>query len=258
MQNKSQKVGSYPMNAQQPTRIAMWSGPRNISTAMMRAFENRADCAVWDEPFYGPFLAQTGKPHPLAAEIIADQGDDWQAVIDGVCGPAPDDKPLFYQKHMTHHMLPDLPLDWMDKLTNCFLIRDPAEVLTSYQVKRSEFDASDLGFPQQLRLFNHVTERSGRIPVVIEGKAILKNPRKALSVLCTAINIPFDEDMLNWPVGVRDTDGVWGKHWYDRVWLSSGFSAFEPKVISLSTEQQIMVDECRPSFETLYEHRLIV
>lgn len=239
-----------------PVRIAMWSGPRNISTAMMRAFENRADCQVWDEPLYGPYLAATGKPHPGAAEVIADQGDDWREVVRTILGPTPGDCRLWYQKHMTHHVLADMSLDWIDGLCNCFLIRDPIQVLASYSQRRGEFDAEDLGFPQQLRLFNHVCERSGAIPPVLDARDVLSNPEGVLTLLCERVNIDFDPAMLAWPAGRRDSDGVWGKYWYDAVWASTGFGVHNQKEIKLGAREQKIVDACRPCYEALHPHRL--
>ncbi len=237
-------------------RVAMWSGPRNISTAMMRSFENRSDCEVWDEPLYGPYLATTGKQHPGADEVIADQGSDWREVVEKILGPAPNGAPVFYQKHMTHHMLPHISLDWLDSLCNCFLIRHPAQVLASYSVRRSEFDASDLGFPQQLELFRYVCERSASIPPVLDSRDVLADPHGMISALCDCIGIEFQQQMLAWPAGRRDTDGVWSKYWYDKVWESTGFAPYTPNSIELNPIRQSMVDECMPAYEELYRHRI--
>lgn len=234
----------------------MWSGPRNISTAMMRSFGNRADCAVVDEPLYGPYLALTGKDHPGADEVIAAQGGDWRAVVNSLGGPIPAGRSLYYQKHMTHHMLPQIDLEWLHGLTHCFLIRDPAEVLASYSVRRSDFDASDLGFEQQLRLFQHVCNTSGRIPVVIDGNHVLADPERALRRLCGALAIDFDPAMLHWQAGPRASDGVWGKYWYDRVWDSTGFTPRRSKSAVLNEAQRELAEQCRPAYETLYRHRL--
>lgn len=239
-------------------RIAMWSGPRNISTAMMRSFENRTDAAVWDEPFYGPYLDTTGKPHPGADEIIATHGSNWEDIVKGVLGPVPGGKPVFYQKHMTHHMLPQTDLSWMNGMTNCFLIRDPAAVLSSYNVRIDEFDAYDIGFPQQQRLFDHVCDTTGEVPVILDSKDILKNPQAMLSALCEKLGISFSDNMLHWPPGPRTSDGVWAKHWYDAVYESTGFAPYREKQIELNADQQHVVDECQPSYDLLSQHRLVV
>ncbi len=234
----------------------MWSGPRNISTAMMRSFENRADCVVCDEPLYGPYLHATGKPHPGAAEVIAEQGTDWRTSVEFITGPVPGGGTLWYQKHMTHHILPGMTLDWIDGLANCFLIREPAEVLSSYRVRRDGFDALDLGFRQQLELFEHVRDRTGAVPPVIDSRDVLLDPRGMLTALCDAVGIGFDDRMLAWPSGERDSDGVWGKYWYDAVWASTGFAPYRPKAIELDDDARAIVEQCRPCYDTLFPHRL--
>ena len=140
-------------------RIAMWSGPRNISTAMMRSFENRPDCAVVDEPFYAAYLARTGLDHPMRDEVLASQSTDWRVVADGLTGDAPGGRPVFYQKQMTHHMLPDFGLDWSGTCVNAFLIRDPAAVLASYVQKRAEVTLEDIGVARQRELFEREADR---------------------------------------------------------------------------------------------------
>lgn len=234
----------------------MWSGPRNISTAMMRSFENRPDCVVSDEPLYGPYLHTTGKPHPGAAEVIADQGIDWRESVKFITGPVPGGRAIWYQKHMTHHILPGMALDWIDGLANCFLIREPAEVLSSYRVRRDGFDAMDLGFPQQLELFEHVRERTGTVPPVIDSRDVLRDPRGVLTALCDAVGIDFDERMLAWPAGPRDSDGVWGKYWYDAVWASTGFAPYKSKPVDLDGNALAIVEQCRPCYDTLFPLRL--
>ncbi len=234
----------------------MWSGPRNISTAMMRSFENRADCAVSDEPLYGPYLAATGKPHPGADEVIRDQGGDWRPIVKRLVGPAPDGSPVWYQKHMTHHVLPGMDLGWIDGLSNCFLIRDPAEVFASYRVRRSDFDARDLGFPQQLELFRHVCDSSGEVPPVVDSADVLRDPEGTLRALCARLGIAFDPGMLQWPAGPRDSDGVWARYWYDSVHASTGFAPWRPRETTLDAAAESLVEQCRPCYEALYEVRL--
>ncbi len=235
--------------------IAMWSGPRNISTAMMRAFENRADCVVSDEPLYGPYLHATGKAHPGAAEIIEVQGSDWRRIVERLVAP-PATATVWYQKHMTHHLLDHMPLDWTASLANCFLLRDPAEVLASYRQRRGEFSAEDLGFPQQLRLFEAVCQRDGEVPAVLDSADVLRDPRGMLGRLCRHLGIDFDEAMLHWPAGPRDSDGVWGRYWYDAVWASTGFAPYRAREVDLADDARRIVDQCRPAYEALYRHRL--
>ena len=239
-------------------RIAMWSGPRNISTAMMRAWENRADCAVWDEPFYGHYLHKTGIPHPGSDEVIADQGTDWQTTAKRCAGASPDRKSIFYQKHMTLHLLPEMSRDWMSALTNCFLIREPERVIASYTAVRSEATFDDIGFVQQAELFNFVADTTGETPIVIDSREFLLQPEDMLRALCARLGIDFDDNMLNWPKGSRDSDGVWAKYWYDSVWNSSGFAPHFEKPLSLKPREQTIAEQAAPYYEALYQHRLKV
>ena len=169
--------------------IAMWSGPRNLSTAMMYAFAQRADCTVWDEPFYAAYLSETGIQHPMGAEIIAAGETDPAKVIQRCIEPIPPENHL-YQKHMTQHMLSDIPRNWMADVTNVFLIRHPARVIASYAAKRENPTLDDIGFPQQLSLYNHAIAL-GQSPVVINSADIRANPNRALHSLCAAIDIPL-------------------------------------------------------------------
>ena len=203
----------------------MWSGPRNISTAMMRSFENRPDAAVVDEPFYAAYLAATGLDHPMRDEVMAAQPTDWRAVAESLIGPAPEGRAVFYQKHMTHHMLPEFGLDWVADCRNAFLIRPPEQVLASYTVKRAEVSLEDIGVVRQAELFDREANRLGAAPPVIEGADVLANPRAALSTLCAALGISFLDAMLAWPAGRRATDGVCAPAWYDAVERSTGFEA---------------------------------
>ncbi|MEJ2177057.1 MAG: HAD family hydrolase [Gammaproteobacteria bacterium] len=238
--------------------IAMWSGPRNISTAMMRAFENRPDTEVWDEPMYGHYLYKTGIPHPGADEVIADQGINWQDIARRCLGNAPNNAPVFYQKHMTMHLLPEMSQDWVRGLTNCFLIRKPDQVVASYGAVRPDLTLDDLGFIQQAKLFDYVIKTTSTMPMVIDSKDFLLNPETMLRKMCERFDIPFRTEMIAWPEGKRDTDGVWGKHWYDSVWKSTGFAEYEERPLNLSPELQKIADEAEPYYQVLYQHRLTV
>ena len=238
-------------------RIAMWSGPRNISTAMMRAFENRADAVVWDEPFYAHYLAATGLDHALAAEIIAAYENDWQKVADKAIGPVPDGAAVFYQKHMTHHLLPHMAMDWLDGLTNAFLIRDPARVLASYIEKRAEVTLESLGLPQQQRLFEWAHQRTGEVPLVLESDDVLANPEAMLRALCRRAGIAFDPAMLSWPAGRRDSDGLWAAHWYGAVEKSTGFMAPGEATRPVPAHLQDLLAAAQPYYQALRPHRLV-
>ena len=216
-------------------RIAMWSGPRNISTAMMRAFENRPDTAVVDEPFYAAYLHLTGLAHPMREEVLNSQPTDWRAVEAMLLGPSPEGAPIFYQKHMTHHMLPDVGTDWMSACRSVFLIRRPEDIIASYTEKRADITLADIGVVRQAELFDREANRIGAAPPVVEGADVTASPVETLSALCTAIGIPFSEAMLSWPPGRRASDGVWAPAWYDQVEKSTHFVTrvkAEPPVLS--------------------------
>jgi hypothetical protein len=233
----------------------MWSGPRNLSTAMMRAFESRGDCAVTDEPLYAHYLARTGIQHPGAAEVMASQPTRWQDVVAELVGPVPGGKPIWYQKHMTHHLLPDIERGWMGQLTHCFLIRDPARVVASYARKREHPTLEDIGFEQQAEIFRYVTELQGRPPLVVSAEDVLADPRGTLTALCDRLGVAFSERMLSWAPGLRATDGVWATHWYDGVEGSTGFRPLSaaPRLLA---EQAALAAAAGPYHRELYEHRV--
>jgi Sulfotransferase domain len=234
------------------TRIAMWSGPRNISTAMMRSFEARGDTAVTDEPFYSAYLHRTGIDHPLRDEVIASQSIDSREVAGALVGPVPGDKPIWYQKHMTLHLLEGFERDWMSQVLNVFLIRDPSAVLASYAAKRTHVTLADLGFVQQRRLFEREAERLGVPPPVVDAADILANPARTLERLCQALGIAYTPSMLGWPAGPRPTDGIWAPAWYQSVERSTGFQArgVETAVV-LPPPLQRLADEAQPHYDAL-------
>jgi hypothetical protein len=236
-------------------RIAMWSGPRNISTAMMRAFENRADCAVVDEPFYAAYLAKTGLDHPMREDVLASQPRDWRVVAQALVSDEP--APVFYQKQMAHHMLPAFGLEWSAACRNAFLIRDPAGVLASYVRKRAEVTLEDIGVVRQRELFDREADRLGRSPPVVEGADVLADPAGVLSALCGALDIPYTDEMLRWPAGGRESDGVWAPAWYEAVERSTGFEAAErAPAPPLTDDLKRIADQARPHYEALARYRL--
>jgi hypothetical protein len=241
----------------QGLRIAMWSGPRNISTAMMRSFENRADCTVTDEPFYGCYLSRTGIDHPMAADVMADMDCDFTRVARTLAGPVPGGAAIWYQKHMSLHMLPGDDLSWSDDMVHCFLIRDPDAMVASYTQKRETPSVADFGFERLWQLFEQVSSRSGNVPPVLDAKDVLSDPKRSLTALCKAIGIAFDPAMLSWPPGRRDSDGIWAPVWYQSVEQSTGFLPYQPKPVSLSLALQAIADECRPYYDRMAAHRLI-
>jgi hypothetical protein len=238
-------------------RIAMWSGPRNISTAMMRSFGNRPDTAVWDEPYYAAYLKATGLAHPMAAEVIAAGESDPGAVAAALLGPVPGRRGVFYQKHMTHHMIDGFGRGWIDDVTNAFLIRRPEEVLASYVVKRGEVTLGDLGFAQQAEIFDRVADRTGAAPPVVAGADVLADPRGTLMRLCAALGLDFREEMLLWPAGRRVTDGVWAPHWYHAVEASTGFEPPRERAEpDLPDDLRRIADAARPHYERLAAFRI--
>lgn len=237
-------------------KIAMWSGPRNLSTAMMYAFAARGDCAVWDEPFYAAYLAATGIDHPMSAEVIAAGEADPARVAAACLGPTPDEKPLWYQKHMTLHMIPGFDRGFLRGLTNVFLIRHPARVVASYSKKRESPTLADIGFVQQAELFDQVADMAGQAPVVVDSVEIRAKPEASLRALCAALNIPFIENMLRWPAGPKPYDGAWAPHWYNAVHASTGFDAPEGPLPDLAPEYARLVEAALPHYDRLRQYAL--
>lgn len=239
-----------------PIRIAMWSGPRNISTAMMRSFGSRTDCAVTDEPFYGAFLKQTGIEQPMAAEVIASMDTEWDSVANTVRGPVPGGKALWYQKHMPHHMVGPVSIADFPDHRHAFLIRDPDAVVASYAAKRVEITADDLGYERQLDYLHHAAQMTGEAPIVLDSADILQEPEAQLKALCRALGIDWDPAMLSWETGPRDTDGIWASHWYNRVLETDTFATPDDKTPALLSAHQRVADECRRFYNCLLEYRL--
>ena len=234
----------------------MWSGPRNLSTAMMRSFGSRGDTVVSDEPFYGAYLNQTGDPQPMADQVIASMDCDWGSVARTMTGPAPDNAPVWYQKHMAHHMVGPIAHDDLPGLTHAFLIREPAKVMASYAAKRVAVRPEHLGSERQAEFFEREAERLGHAPPVVDSADILQDPAGMLEKLCTALNIAWDPAMLRWEAGIRATDGIWASHWYDAVAASTGFGEPDDRPADLDDEAKRVAEACRPYYERLAEHKL--
>jgi hypothetical protein len=241
----------------QPIRIAMWSGPRNISTAMMRAWGNRDDTVVVDEPFYAYYLRATDIAHPGADEVIATGENDWRKVVAYLTGPVPNGKQIFFQKQMTHHLLPEIDREWLAAVTNCFLIRDPREVISSYIKKREDPALEDLGFVQQAEIFDFVRTRTNAVPPVVDAKDVLQNPERTLRLLSEAIGVEFSKSMLSWSPGLRDTDGIWAKYWYGEVAKTTSFQPYRARHYEVPENLRELYARCRDCYEKLYQHRLL-
>ena len=238
-------------------RLAMWSGPRNISTALMRSWENRPDTIVCDEPLYAYYLTRTRLPHPGADEVLAAHDADWDRVLNWLTGPLPQGKTVFYQKQMAHHLLPEIPLTRLSGLTHCFLIRDPQEMLTSLLEFLPEPTLADTGLPQQLQLWERVRAETGINPPVLDARDMLQNPRAMLTLFCDRLGIPFQESMLCWPPGRRETDGVWARYWYAKVEQSTTFAPYQAKSESVPETLQPLLAACQPLYQKLHSVRLL-
>jgi hypothetical protein len=238
-----------------PQRICMWSGPRNVSTALMRSFGARPDTAVVDEPFYAAYLAATGLEHPLREAVLGSQPNDWRAVVAGLASQ-PSAAPLIYEKHMTHHMLPGFGRAWLGSCRSAFLIRDPARVLASYVKKRSAVSLQEIGLPQQRELFEQVSAELGAPAPVVDCEDLLQNPAGVLARLCEALDIPYLPAMLSWPAGPRASDGVRAPAWYDAVERSTGFAAPDLRAPELPDALRAIAHSARPHYEALAQHRL--
>ena len=241
-------------------RLAMWSGPRNISTAFMRSWGNREDTVVVDEPFYAHYLDVTGLDHPGREEVLQHQPRDWRRVVADLAAPLPPGVRIQYQKQMAHHLLPHMGREWLDDVTHAFLIRDPRPMLASLGEKLGEFDLLATGLPQQVEIFEHVLARTGRTPPVLDTADLLADPEAMLRKLCAALDVEFSDRMLWWPPGRRATDGVWARHWYQRVEASTGFE--RPDAAEAAPQRALppalatLEAQCRPLYERLRAHRL--
>ncbi len=234
-------------------RIAAWSGPRNISTAMMRSWENRSDTCVIDEPLYAHYLRVTGLDHPGREEVLAHHDANWKTVIKQLVGPC--EYSVFYQKHMTHHLLPNISRDWLYDIEHLFLIREPREMLTSLKKQIPHPTLEDTGLPQQVELLGEL-KAIGKTPLILDSKDVLENPEAMLSLTCEKLGIRFDEAMLSWPSGSRDSDGTWATHWYASVNASTGFEAWKPKEEQVPAHLKALCLECEALYCVLKEEKL--
>lgn len=237
-----------------PVRIAMWSGPRNISTTMMRSFENRPDCIVMDEPFYAHYLQKTGLAHPMRQEILQAQPTDADDVIEKI--GAPHDAPVLFCKLMTHHLTDAVPTAWFERMRHFFLIRDPARMLASYAAKTDDHESVLVSLKREEELFDQVMQLSGEIPPVIDAQDMLANPQAMLTLLCEKLDICFRSEMLHWPSGPRDSDGIWASHWYGSVNTSTGFRAPATMPVPARADFAKLLEACQPHYDRLYSQRL--
>ena len=234
--------------------IYMWSGPRNLSTALMRSFENRDDTYVWDEPLYAYYLNETKKNHPLADDIINSYETDIDKLLIKIIKNSKNKH--CYQKHMTHHILSKTPLDWIINGINCFLIRDPKDVINSYIKKNDLNNSDDIGFPMQIKLFNLI-KKLGSNPIVINADDLAKNPREILIKLCKNLKIDFSEKMMEWPRGKRDSDGIWESVWYKNVQSSTNFEILKKNFEEVPNKYNNIYLECKKIYEDLNNYNIL-
>lgn len=237
-------------------RIAMWSGPRNLSTAMMRSFGSRSDTLVSDEPFYGCFLKDSRADHPMRGEIIASMDCDWGRVVRALAGEPPGGAAIWYQKHMWHHMTGPVGYDDFAGFSHAFLVRQPERMIASYLRKREAAEFRDFGLERQAEFFDREAQRLGRAPPVVDADDVLADPRAVLSKLCAVLGIRWDPAMLRWAAGRRDTDGIWASHWYGAVEASTGFGRPRSDPVDLPESARRLADRCRPYYELLATHRI--
>ena len=239
------------------TYIAMWSGPRNLSTAMMRSFENRTDTVVLDEPFYAHFLKETNLDHPGRDEIILKQDNNWDRIVKRITGPIPGSKKIWYQKHMAQHNFKGCDISWIKKFQNCILIRDPKYVIQSYHKQYPFPNKKLLGYSQQIDIIRLIENEQGLTPPIFDVEDILKNPKQALKKICISVGIKFSEKMLKWPKGKRNSDGIWAKYWYKNVESSSEFEPFQKKHVTIEKDLIPLYDRCLIDYSSMYEKRTI-
>jgi hypothetical protein len=242
-------------------RIAMWSGPRNISTAMMRSWENRPDCSVVDEPFYACYLHATQHPHPMFNEVLASQSINYDEVAKNL-SEGPCNSPIQYQKHMTQHMLDNCDLNWTKNIRHCMLIRDPAYVVNSYTNSRGKCSAEDIGIKRQFELYEAISKLTGQKIPIVDSTTVLNCPEQIIPEMCAALNVECNEgtkkSMLNWPAGSRESDGVWAEHWYHSVEKSTGFGEAKKQSFTLTPSQMAVVDEVMPYYEKMKAKAIIL
>ena len=222
--------------------IACWSGPRNISTALMRSWSSRKDTFVTDEPFYAHYLKKTQKNHPMKEQIINHYSSNYKEVVNYLTHKVPNQKSIWYQKHMAHHLIDLSEIKWIKKCQNCILLRHPKEVISSYIVKNNLQKVEELGYPQQYEIAKFLKKSNKRF-TVIDSEDLLKNPSKVLSDWCKSINIDFDKSMLQWKKGHHQNDGIWWKHWYDNVINTTGFQKYYKKDINIENQYDSIYNE---------------
>ncbi len=233
-------------------KIACWSGPRNISTALMRSWSSRNDVFVSDEPFYAHYLKETKLKHPMHKEIIDKYSSNYDEVVNYLTGEIPNNKKIWYQKHMAHHILDLSSIDWVTNFINCILLRHPEEVISSYTKKNELNSVEELGYPQQYKIINFL-KKNNKSFIIIDSKELLKNPEKSLSDWCRKINIKFDKSMLKWEKGNHINDGIWWRAWYDNVIKTTSFGKYKKRDINIENKYDSIYNESMKYYSYLKE-----
>lgn len=240
------------MSSPFPLRIALWSGPRNISTALMYSFAQRADTRVYDEPLYAHYLSNSAAKqyHPGAEDIIRSQNTDGEAVVRDIF-LTNHSSPLIFIKSMTHHLI---NLDWsfLKNMVNVILTRDPLEMLPSLALKIKSPTIHDTGYLQQIKLLDYLTQNK-QYPPILDAKQVLHNPKLVLSKLCARLDIAFSSNMLQWEAEPRKEDGIWAKYWYKNIHNSTGFFKYTPKKDPFPQYLLPLLKECEPYYKKLNE-----
>ena len=231
-------------------KIACWSGPRNVSTALMRSWSSRDDTFVTDEPFYSYYLKETKKKHPMYQKIINQYPSDYNEIVNYLINDVPSQKKIWYQKQMAHHLIDLSNIDWIKDCENCILIRHPKEVINSYTTKKNLNSVYELGYPQQFEIVKFLKQSNQRFQV-IDSEDLLQNPKKVLFDWCESLNIKFDKSMLRWEKGIHQNDGIWGKHWYNNVIETTGFQKYQKKDINIENKYYSIYNESMEYFNYL-------
>ncbi len=236
-----------------PLRLNLWSGPRNVSTALMYAFAQRADTRALDEPLYGHYLARSGAPHPGAAEVMAAMDCDGARVVRRVLlGPC--DRSVLFCKHMAHHLL-DLDRGFLEQGVNVLLTRHPREVLPSLAKNLESPTLRDAGYAVQVELLEAELAR-GVAPIVLDARLTLEDPEGVLRALCARVGLAFDPAMLRWAPGPKPFDGVWAPHWYANAHRSTGFKPYRAPIKAVPGALAAVYEACLPYYERLVAYAI--
>ncbi len=233
-------------------RIACWSGPRNISTALMRSWSSRESTFVSDEPFYAYYLKEKAVKHPMHKEIIEYYPNQYEDIVMSLTSKIPENKEHWYQKHMAHHLIDFENISWIQEFENCILIRHPKDVISSYIKKNNLTHIDELGYSQQYKLIEYLKKNNQKI-IVIDSSILLQNPKRILSQWCKNLNIDFSIKMLRWKRGLYSTDGIWGVHWYNNVINTNQFVSFKKKGNNIVSEHQSIYDQALVYYNEMYD-----